>query len=1186
MRSQEEENQETRIGQCGRAISRKWRRPLVLLALFTVLTSVAFGQLTTADILGTVNDASGAVVPNASVTLTNLGTGEKRTAQTNGSGDYDFALLPVGHYSIVIKAPGFEASITNDLSVEAGDRARDDAHLVPGAETITLQVSATTPLLQADNVTVSSTVTAKAVQDLPLDGRNFVQLVQLVPGANEGPGNGLSSGGRPDDRRQSAGFSVNGQDDVLNNFTIDGIDDNERIIGTIGVRPNVEGIQEISVQTNNYAPEAGRTAGGVVALITKSGTNTFHGSIYEYFRNDIFDARSFFSRVGVTKKPELRQNQFGGSVGGPIFKNKTFFFFDYEGLRQVTGSTTYTNTVPTLTQYDDIHSLNGGTPQALVAQGNGTGAYPIDPIALNYLMLYPAPNVPGAVTSNYISNPNKIQNSNVFDARIDHQFNASNSIFGHYTYNKVDTFIPPEIPSTITSGPLAGIIPGGAPGNYSGPATDIAQQPEFNYTHIFSPALVLDLKAGYTYINNLSLPLNYLSNADTTIGFGPNMNFNAISSLLTPAYIGNFATVGDGTSVPLNDIENVFQYLGTVSWNKGNHNIKIGAGIIRRQARTVQSTSPAGTYTFGLPTDNCSGAYVGGVCPAAASTAVQQSHQLASMLVGAFTTPVRSYNLNPPNYRTWEPSGYIQDSWAATPKLTLVYGIRYDIFTPFTETRNQLSNFDFTQAIANLSNPALVNSSLKVAGRNGVSNTVNIATVYSNIAPRVGFAYSAYPRTVVRGGYGLSYYPSNLASNASLKNAPFVSFYNPSCNSQLAYNIQTALGNPLAAANTCAPTGTGPGGALTFDDGLPIPSTPDINNLAAVPSLSFVSEYPRNRPGRIYQFNLQVEQQFGYNVFTIGYVGSVGQHLPQLINDVNLPPPNAVTTPSTVPGAPPKQTGLPRPLAGVLPNLKSIKWLASEGVSNYDALQTSFQRRFAKGLAFDANYTWGHGLNDAIGYSEGSNDGFGNADPTRIRQIDYGNADNDIRNRFAVAVNYEIPFGQQFTGLKRTALAGWQVNSIAVWQSGKDFSILNGGTGVDGPYQNRALPYGSVSPGFDRPNTVGTPNLATKSLKEYFNTAAYAGQALGTVGNTPRNSLYGPHFRHVDLSLFKNFPVTERVTLQFRAEAYNISNTPSFFIANTRSGNQELGNGAFGTITSTDPVYTPRQYQFALKAQF
>jgi hypothetical protein len=635
------------------------RRQFFILAVLLLFTSAAFGQLTTADILGTVTDATGAVVPNASVILTNLGTNEKRTGQSNSSGDYSFTLLPVGHYLITVKAGGFQESITKDLAVEAGDRARADVHLQLGSESTVIEVTATTPLLQADSATVSSTVTAKAVQDLPLNGRNFVQLVQLVPGANEGPGNGLSSGGRPDDRRtNAAGLSVNGQDDTLNNWVVDGVDDNERIIGTIGVKPNVEGIQEITVQTNSYAAEAGRTAGGVINVVTRSGTNQFHGSVYEYFRNDALDGRNFFQRTG--NKPELRQNQYGASIGGPIFRDRTFFYFDYEGFRLVSG-VTYTGTVPNITEYDDINSINGGSPQALLSASNGTAGLPINPIALNYLKLFPAPTNtdPTVLSNNFTISPNKTQNSNTYDARIDHKLNDRNLVFARFSYNSVDTLTPPNF------GVVNGLQISGGRFNFDGPATDVAQQYALGYTHIFSPNLLLDLRAAFTRINNLSLPLNFGINADQTVGFAANMtSFSPFANSLTPINVGPFGDIGDGAFVPLQDIDNSFQYSGTVSWTKGNHNIKAGIALIRRQARNVQSASAAGFYQFNLPSDS-------------GPTQLQtQNNQLASALVGAFSQEQRNFNLSPPDYRSWEPSGFVQDSWKVSQKLTLLAGVR------------------------------------------------------------------------------------------------------------------------------------------------------------------------------------------------------------------------------------------------------------------------------------------------------------------------------------------------------------------------------------------------------------------------------------------------------------------------------------------------------------------------------
>jgi hypothetical protein len=1168
-----------RIGQCGRAIFQGWRRPVFLLALSILFTATAVAQLNTADILGTVQDATGAVVPNATVTLNNLGTNEKRTTQSNSSGEYNFTLLPVGHYSVTVIVSGFKASTTKDIAVEAGDRARNDIHLQLGSESTTVEVTANTPLLQADNATVSSTVTARAVQDLPLNGRNFVQLVDLVPGANEGAGNGLSSGMRPDDRRSNAaGLSVNGQDDTLNNWVVDGVDDNERIIGTIGVKPNVEGIQEITVQTNNYAAEVGRTAGGVVNVVTRSGTNTFHGSVYEFFRNNVFDARNVLQTTG--NQPELRQNQFGGSIGGPVLKNRMFFYFDYEGFRQVSGVTD-TGTVPTLAEYDDINSLNGGTPQALLSTSNGTltpsGGYltgpnlvnGINPLALAYLKLFPAPTNPGAAAGspNFTISPNKTQNYNTYDARVDYKFNDSNMVFGRFTYNTVDTFTPPNF------GVVNGLEISGGRFNFDGPAADVAQQYVLGYTHIFSSALLLDLRAAFTRINNLSLPLNYGLNADQTVGFPASMtSFSPYANSLTPFSVGPFGDIGDGAYVPLQDIDNTFLYSGVVSWTKANHSIKAGLVLIRRQARNVQSASAVGAYQFNLPSDS-------------ASTQLQtQNNQLASALVGAYAAETRNFNLFPPDYRSWEPSGFVQDSWKVSPKLTVLVGIRYDVFTPFTEAHNRISNFDFPEALT--LSPANIGDALKIATSNGVNSQVNIPTDYANVAPRIGFSAELTPGTVVRGGYGLSYFPGNYTSNADLKNPPFTSIFSPNCQSTIAVQIEASQ-NALAGQNPdCASIGA-PG---VINEGLPTPVPPNIANLAGVTGLAFVAEAPKFKSAMIQQFNLQVQQQFGSNVFTIGYVGNIGQHLPESINNINQPTPFNPLAPVDSPSNP---VGGAHQLQAQLPNVGTVSYIASGGISNYNGLQTSFQRRFTRGLAFDANYTWSKALSDITGFSQqGSNQGWSDSDPTRIRQIEYGNAENDIQNRFALSLNYELQYGKDFTGVKKAFLSGWQANTIVVWQSGKPFTIVETGTGNDNPiesdgiahgFNNRATPQNSG--GQDRPNQIMDARLSHKTLSHFFNTAAFAPQPLGTVGTAPRNSLFGPDFRHVDLSVFKTFPVTERLGVQFRAESYNISNTPNFYMPNGNSGDA-FGNSAFGQISATDPNYTPRQYQFALKALF
>ena len=1163
-----------RTGQCA-LFDFKGVHRLPTLAAFVMIAGAAYGQVTTADIVGTVTDATGAVVSNATVTIVNLGTNETRTATSNASGDYQVTLLPVGHYSIKVAATGFKTSSTPDLSVESGDRARNDVSLQTGGSAETVTVEATTPLLQADNATVSTTVTAKAVQDLPLNGRNFVQLVQLVPGANEGPGNGLTSGGRPDDRRISASFSVNGQDDTLNNYIVDGIDDNERVIGTIGVRPSVEGIQEITVETNSYSAEAGRTAGGVVNIITRSGTNQFHGTAYEFFRNNIFDARNVTQRSGGS--PELRQNQFGGSIGGPIFRDKTFFFFDYEGFRQVSG-VTYQNTVPTIDEYNNINSIGGGSPEALVAAGHGTAAYAIDPVALNYLKLFPAPNTgaAGQLTNNFVISPNRTQFSNTYDARVDHKISSKDQFFGRFDYNKVDTNTPAGL------GNVGGLDISGGRYNFSGPATDKEMQGALGYTHIFSGTLVLDLRAAYTRVNNLSLPLNYGTSPDTKVGFGSNMNFNSFSNFLTPIQFGPFNDIGDGAYVPLQDIDSTYQYAGSVSYTIGNHNIKAGAGFIRRQARNVQSAFAAGQYTFGLSSDTVNNPDN----TTAQNQKATQDNQLASSLIGAFSANSRNYDLAPPDYRSYEPSFFMLDSWKALPNLTLLFGARYDVFTPFTEAHGRISNFDFFQALG-AGDTATVNDALKVPGVN-TDGHAGIQTDYSNFAPRVGFSYSPRPGLVVRGGYGLSFFPGNYTSNADLKNAPFVSVFSPNCVSAIAYQIINTVGDPstLPTGQECGGPKS-PGAPATFDAGLPLPAAQSITS----PSLSFVAEDPHFRSALIQQFNLQVQKEFAQNVLTVGYVGNIGQHLPEEINNINAPLPyDPVTAAAKDPNSPVGKYQLAG--QGKLTNLATVNWLQSEGVSKYNALQTSFQRRFTKGLAFDANYTYASALSDVTGFSQEGKQGWSNANAFLINKIDYGNAENLIRHRFALSLNYQLPYGATFTGIKKTALAGWEFNTIAVWQSGTPASVLNGGSGdvtlnSDGTagssYGNRAVPNGNG--GNDRPNQIGNPNSGKKGLGSFFNTAAFAPQPLGTVGTAERNSVFGPQFRHVDISIFKNFAVTERVNMQFRAESFNVSNTPSYILTQG-SNNVTLATTTFGSITDYNPNYNPRLIQFALKASF
>ena len=515
---------------------------------FVLQCDLAHAQVTTGDVLGTVTDPTGAVLPNVNVVITNTGTQETRSTKSNSGGLFTFTLLPSGQYSLSASAAGFKTVIAN-LTLNAGDRRRQDILMQVGANTEQVEVSSMPAALETDMSVLSTVVPGKAVEDLPLNGRNFVQLAQLAAGANEARPEAISNGNRPDDRRQTAAVAVNAQSDTLNNEMVEGMDNNSAPIGTIGVRPSIDAIAEFRVATNLYPAEVGKTPGAVVNLITKSGTNGFHGSAYEFLRNDTFDGRNFFARIG--RKPEYRQNQFGASIGGPIRQDKTFFFGDYEGLRIVQG-VTYTNTVPTLFEQQNPGNLSD------IPGGPVIPASQLSPIALNYFRLYPAPNGAGRV-NNFIFSPNGTQFSHTFDVRVDHHITEKNSLFGRYTFNDVKSFTPGSLP------PVNGIEPAGS-ASFPGDAKQRAQQILLKDVHIFSPSLLLEVAAGYTRIYNASFPLNYGKNIANQFGI-QNANFNQFSSGLSQVSITGYAGFGATAFLPLIDLDNTFQYAGKLTHN-------------------------------------------------------------------------------------------------------------------------------------------------------------------------------------------------------------------------------------------------------------------------------------------------------------------------------------------------------------------------------------------------------------------------------------------------------------------------------------------------------------------------------------------------------------------------------------------------------------------------------------------
>jgi hypothetical protein len=795
-------------------------------------------------------------------------------------------------------------------------------------------------------------------------------------------------------------------------------------------------------------------------------------------RNDAVDAKSYFATTG--RKPEYRQSQFGGSLGGPIKRDKAFYFGDYEALRIIQGSTTV-NTVPTKYQVanpGDFTDVGGPNISAsMVTPG------------LNFFKMFPSPN---SGTNSYTYSPNSKYDSTTVDVRGDYRFNDNNSIFARYAYNNITVVTPSSLPSVTFSG-VGSIDPGGSV-SYPGTAHDIADQAILNYVHIFSPKTTLELKAGYTYINNVSSPLNQGTYAGNALGI-TNSNYSEFTSALPNMSISGYATLGDSSYLPLHDGDSIYQYGGSLTQVRGSHTLKYGAYLIRRQLYNMQPSTGDGAFSFSTS-------------PNTTSTTISNIIPLINLLLGLPYSTARSVQLAPRYARTWEPSFYVQDDWRATSKLTLNLGLRYDIMTPDKFLGNNISQFD----------PA--SAKILVAGVNS-SETTNIKTDYRSLSPRFGFAANLRPGTVVRGGYGLVFFRDNTGPSVPFANAPYVTTYAP---------------NNLSVTNLTS---------------LPLPTAGSYTN----PSGGLRGMDTNYRNSYIEQASLNVEQEFRSYVVTLAYVGEWGHKL-RTTPDRNLATPSTTTSYATR-----------RPFYSQYPNVTSIYHIESNGFSNFNSMQATVQRNLGGGFYLNANYTWEKAMGDIQGYSAGGL--YTSAVPTKTKTLEYGISELDIQDRFALMLNYKIPFGQTLTGTKALLLKGWQVNAVDVWQTGMPFTVSNSSA------------RSNTGASSDRPNQVANPHLSNPTLGKWFNTAAFSAQTSGTIGTERRNMLFGPHYRHFDPSIMKNFALTQRANLEFRVEVYNISNTPNF-----GQPAATLPSTTFGQITSVRTGSTPRELQGSLRLSF
>jgi hypothetical protein len=1100
------------------------------IALISLFHFSASAQVASAELSGSVLDATGAAVANAQVKATNVGTNLEHDVTTNATGNYVIPLLPPGDYTLSAEAPGFRKVVQSGISLQINQQARVDLSLQIGQASEVLEVTASAPILQSEASSLGTVVAEKLVNQLPLNGRNFIQLATLSPGVN---GVGFSatgtimSGTRPDDRRPGTEIFSNGNREGSNNFLYDGIDDNERLTLSIVLRPAVEAVREFKIQTNLYSADVGRNSGAVVDVITKSGTNQLHGSLFEFLRNSAMDARNFFSPKG-TAFPSFRLNQFGGSFGGPVVlpklysgKDRTFFFVDYEGYRRDSQQLLLGN-IPTLKMrqgdfsetgpiYDPITTRTNPNGSGVIRDqfaGNQIPASRWDPISIKLLNAYPQPTSP-ARFNNYLANLIQNQNWDQGDARVDHQFNSDNNFFARWSMQNTNTRVPSTYPATNIPG-ISAPVNLSDEASFAGTSFQPAQQAAASYVHIFTPKLVNEFRVGFNRYRLDYTADGYAPGAALGNQLGvPNSNVTPQEQNLPIFSPANYLGIGQTRSLPLYRRENTFQYVDNVTWTHGGHTLKFGADFRRRQLTIYQTNQGNGRFNFSPAlTDSRQPAGAGG-------------DSAASFLLGYPTAAIHDYTLNWPGQRGLELGLYAADDWRATRKLTLNFGIRWDYYSPFSEVANRWANFN------------LVTDKIDIAGQNGVDKYAGVKPYYKNFGPRFGFAYQYAAHTVIRGGFGI--------------------FYNPTGSEAGSLRLFRQLPFGLTINNSPGDINVGP----IVKNGFP-PLPPLDVSVANNPSGALFAVDPHFRPSYAEQFNLTAEHEISPWALLLrtAFVGNLGRHLYDTWN-ANQP----------VPGAAALNTR--RPLYAVAPNVSDVSYFTVDGLSSYYSLQVTADKRFGKGVSGLMGYSWSHAIDDVPLEFGGGAAGPLPQDPRYISN-DRGNSIIDMRHRLTLSYLWELPFGSgkallNTGGIVNAVLGGWQTNGILTVQSGLPFSAV--------------LQTSTTNGTGSRPDATGASVTYPHTLQNWFLPSAFATPAPFTYGNAGRDTLFGPGRTNWDMSLFKNFVIREQMRFEFRAEAFNIFNHPQFGLPNAN-----IGNAQVGSITST--VGNSRQLQMGLRFQF
>ncbi|HTQ56063.1 MAG TPA: carboxypeptidase regulatory-like domain-containing protein [Bryobacteraceae bacterium] len=1149
-------------------------------ALVFLAAPLLYGQAT-GIISGTVTDASGSAIAGAKVTITAPALGLTRNSNTDESGHYLVPLLPVAFYTVHVEFAGFQAGEQKDIRLQVDEHREVDFRLAPAAVQSSVEVTATAVAVETTNPTLGQVITSQEVAELPLNGRDFVQLATLTPGtvAETNPSSFFNGGASSEvSARGSFSLSVGGSRANSTDWLFDGNDNNELTAGGISILPSIDAIQEFKVLTYNYSAEYGTRAGPTVLVTTKSGTNAFHGSLFEFLRNTDLDARSFFA----TSTEKFNLNQFGGSLGGPIQKDKTFFFADYQGKRQRHGipftglvpsaamrngdftndpfgnpsSVTLSN--PYMTGAPDSHFQCDPSGNPLPVAPDGSQSLGVDcnkiPRGLTnstgqqMINLYPLPNANNpALGYNYVNEPVRRLNEGEFDARLDHNFSPKDSLFARFSYDQAASFVP-------------GGSPGFAEANAFGSTQDITnhgRNAALSETHIFSPNTVNQVNVGYNRIFNFITSYGSGSCEASKLGI-PGANLGGISCGLTSTELSGYWSLGDRGYAPFQGGTNVFSISDSFDMIRGSHDIKIGAQVRDNQMNVLASGFQDGFWIF-------AGDWGGD--PA------------AGLLLGLPDLAIHDQTFNGTiTGRRWKMvRPYVQDDWRVTKDLTLNLGLAWALVTPISEAANRQANFD------------LSTQTFLVSGQ-GANKWAGVQFDKTALEPRVGLAWKPFgsQRTVVRGGYAIFHDSSwNQGAQGLWQNPPYYaesdafafSFgvnYCPFSTSACA----TTYGQTPYPALSISPTAFTPPGTAT---GFPLfNAPPDPNSFTG----TIQSQNLNFKLGRVQQFNANVEHQLpGDVVLTVGYAGSRASHILVDGNNLNVGSPSACGTVSGYTlGCGPNGQAFGPPATNFL--YSTVSNINDIGIAHYDSLQIKAETKSARhGLYALIGYTYSR--NHDTGYTDGlgSNLGATYFPLPGWQQLDWGLSQINLNHDFTASLIYDLPFGKgkkygsSWNGVANTIFGDWELTVIEKATSGFPiFVVAANGSGVN--FQNNGN-------SLIRPNQVCNPQLSNPSISEWFNVNCFADPPAGELGNASRTPVTGPNFVNTDFSAIKHFILPgENVRLDFRAEFFNVLNHPQFGTPGSGvcAACPELDTLGFGAINTT--VNNPRVVQFALKLAF